>query len=74
MPIFGRLKDRQLIKHFSKEVMEDIIDTPVIIFIIPLLQPSVPMHQIRMLLIHRQVPMYSSLHLVVNMEEENPPF
>ena len=32
MPIFGRLKDRQLIKHFSKEVMEDIIDTPVIIF------------------------------------------
>ena len=32
MPIFGRLKDRQLIKHFSKEVMENIIDTPVLIF------------------------------------------
>ena len=32
MPIFGRLNDRKLIKHFSKEVMEDIIDTPVIVF------------------------------------------
>lgn len=32
MPIFGRQKDRQLIKHFSKEVMQDIIDTPVIIY------------------------------------------
>ena len=32
MPIFGRNKDRMLVKHFSKEVMEDIIDTPVIIY------------------------------------------
>ena len=32
MPIFGRTNDRKLIKHFSKEVMEDIIDTPVIVF------------------------------------------
>tara|TARA_R110002096_G_scaffold241253_1_gene433170 strand:+ start:1069 stop:1665 length:597 start_codon:yes stop_codon:yes gene_type:complete len=32
MPIFGRQKDRELIKHFSKEVLQDILDTPVIIF------------------------------------------
>ena len=32
MPIFGRQKDRELIKHFSKEVMQDILDTPVIIY------------------------------------------
>ena len=32
MPIFGRNKDRMLVKHFSKEVMEDIIDTPVLIY------------------------------------------
>tara|TARA_R110001592_G_scaffold54140_6_gene165827 strand:+ start:2447 stop:3046 length:600 start_codon:yes stop_codon:yes gene_type:complete len=32
MPIFGRQKDRELIKHFSKEVMQSIIDTPVIVY------------------------------------------
>ena len=32
MPLFGRNKDRQLIKHFSKEVMSDVIDTPVILY------------------------------------------
>jgi len=32
MPIFGRQKDRELIKHFSKEVLEDILDTPVLIY------------------------------------------
>lgn len=32
MPIFGRTKDRELIKHISKEVMGNVIDTPVIIF------------------------------------------
>ena len=32
MPIFGRQKDRELIKHFSKEVLHNILDTPVLIF------------------------------------------
>lgn len=32
MPIFGRGRDRQLIKHFSQEVLQDILDTPVIIY------------------------------------------
>tara|TARA_R110000787_G_scaffold89316_5_gene189186 strand:- start:399 stop:1061 length:663 start_codon:yes stop_codon:yes gene_type:complete len=32
MPIFGRQKDRHLIKHFSTEVLQDILDTPVIIY------------------------------------------
>jgi|TARA_R110000822_G_scaffold165525_1_gene306015 hypothetical protein len=32
MPIFGRQKDRELIKHFSKEVLQDILDTPVLIY------------------------------------------
>ena len=32
MPIFGRQKDRELIKHCSKEVMQSIIDTPVIVY------------------------------------------
>jgi len=32
MPIFGRRKDRELIKHFSREVMQSIIDTPVIVY------------------------------------------
>ena len=32
MPIFGRQKDRELIKHFNNEVVKDILDTPVMIF------------------------------------------
>lgn len=32
MPIFGRQKDRELVKHFSKEVLHNILDTPVLIF------------------------------------------
>tara|TARA_B100001094_G_scaffold331792_2_gene401345 strand:+ start:1181 stop:1795 length:615 start_codon:yes stop_codon:yes gene_type:complete len=32
MPLFGRNNDRKLIKHFSKEVMSDIIDTPVVVY------------------------------------------
>ena len=32
MPIFGRQTDRNLIKHFSKEVLQNILDTPVLIF------------------------------------------
>ena len=32
MPIFGRQNDRQLIKHFSQEVLQDILDTPVLIY------------------------------------------
>ena len=32
MPIFGRNKDRNLIKHFSNEVLKNILDTPVTVF------------------------------------------
>jgi len=32
MPLFGRQKDRELIKHFSTEVLQDILDTPVIVY------------------------------------------
>ena len=32
MPIFGRTKDRQLVKHFASEVLSNILDTPVMIF------------------------------------------
>jgi len=32
MPLFGRSNDRKLIKHFNKEVLEDILDTRVTIF------------------------------------------
>jgi len=32
MPIFGRQRDRELVKHFSKEVLHNILDTPVLIF------------------------------------------
>ena len=32
MPIFGRNNDRNLIKHFSDEVMKNILDTPVTVF------------------------------------------
>ena len=32
MPIFGRTKDRQLVKHFASEVLNNILDTPVMIF------------------------------------------
>ena len=32
MPLFGRNRDRKLIKLFNKEVIEDILDTPVVIF------------------------------------------
>ena len=32
MALFGRTRGVKLIKHFSKEVLEDIIDTPVTIF------------------------------------------
>jgi len=32
MPIFGRQKDRELIKHFNNEVLQNILDTPVMIF------------------------------------------
>jgi hypothetical protein len=32
MPIFGRNNDRNLIKHFSNEVLTNILDTPVTVF------------------------------------------
>ena len=32
MPIFGRNKDRMLVKHFNDEVFKNILDTPVMIF------------------------------------------
>tara|TARA_R100001126_G_scaffold96405_2_gene68794 strand:+ start:16 stop:591 length:576 start_codon:yes stop_codon:yes gene_type:complete len=32
MPIFGRTNDRNLIKHFSNEVLKNILDTPVTVF------------------------------------------
>ena len=44
MPIFGRTKDRELVKHFASEVLSNILDTPVMIFKPSIVQTNVNLY------------------------------